>query len=352
MSHQSRRLTTLTWGALPLLALTVLVSLDHVPGTSIDLTVPYAAQGPGPTIDTLGAVDGKQVVEITGAQAQPTDGHLNMTTVSVRSHMTLAQALGRWLLTDDTLVPIEQVFPPDKSPEEVTQANTIAFSNSEASATVAALNHLHRALQVEVADVLGQSAAEGTLKAGDVIRAVDATPVDRPGQVRDAVARHQPGEQLALTIERDGARRDVTVTLGSDPEDQTAPLLGILMSSASADGIAVDYNLSDIGGPSAGLIFSLAVVDKLSPGSVTGGKFVAGTGTIAEDGTVGPIGGIEHKVTAAQEAGAEVFLSPAANCQAALGGKHDSMTVIKVDTLDSALRSLHDYAEGKQVPTC
>lgn len=308
MSHQSRRLTTLTWGALPLLALTVLVSLDHVPGTSIDLTVPYAAQGPGPTIDTLGTVDGKQVVEITGAQAQPTDGHLNMTTVSVRSHMTLAQALGRWLLTDDTLVPIEQVFPPDKSPEEVTQANTIAFSNSEASATVAALNHLHRALQVEVADVLGQSAAEGTLKAGDVIRAVDATPVDRPGQVRDAVARHQPGEQLALTIERDGARRDVTVTLGSDPEDQTAPLLGILMSSASADGIAVDYNLSDIGGPSAGLIFSLAVVDKLSPGSVTGGKFVAGTGTIAEDGTVGPIGGIEHKVTAAQEAARRSFV--------------------------------------------
>lgn len=103
------------------------------------------------------------------------------------------------------------------------------------------------------------------------------------------------------------------MVLGKNPHTGKG-LLGVILVSVPADGATIEYNLEDIGGPSAGLMFTLAVVDKLSPGELTGGKFIAGTGTISESGEVGPIGGITHKIRAAKDAGAEVFLTPAANC--------------------------------------
>ena len=114
----------------------------------------------------------------------------------------------------------------------------------------------------------------------------------------------------------------------------------------------MNYNLNDIGGPSAGMMFSLAVIDKLTPGALNGGKFVAGTGTINEDGEVGPIGGIVHKVHAAQEAGAELFLAPADNCAEAVSRDTGDMVVAKVHTLDDAIEAMQNFAEGNAVETC
>ncbi|MBX8996629.1 PDZ domain-containing protein [Corynebacterium testudinoris] len=339
---------------MPVLALFALVSLDHVPGTEISLTVPYAAEGPGPIFDTLGDVEGVPVVEIDGA-GEPVDdtaGQLQMTTVSVRTNMTLSQAIGRWLTTDDTLVPIEQIFPPDLSQEEVEQSNRQAFSSSEASATVAAMNHLGRPVQVVVADIVEDSAAEDVLESGDVIVGVDGQPVDRPGQVQDQVRAKKPGDSVDLALVRDGQPENVTVTLGENPRDAAVPMLGILMNSEPTDGIDVSYNLQDVGGPSAGMIFSLAVIDKLSPGELNGGRHVAGTGTISEDGTVGPIGGIVHKVQAAEADGAELFLAPAVNCSEAVSRDHGDMVIAKVSTLDDAIAAMSDFAAGRDVATC
>ena len=114
----------------------------------------------------------------------------------------------------------------------------------------------------------------------------------------------------------------------------------------------VTYNLQDVGGPSAGMMFSLAVIDKLTEDDLTEGHFVAGTGTISEDGTVGPIGGIEHKVEASQEAGAELFLAPAANCEAATSRDHGDMVIASVETLDDAIHAIEDFASGAEVKTC
>src|SRR5699024_8233544 len=147
MKIWNRRNRTIALGAAPVVVLVTLLGLPSIPGTDIDLTVPYAAEGKGPTFNTLGEEGGKQVVEVTGAETSKPAGHLNMTTVSVHTKLTLGQALARWLTTDDTLVPIGQIFPANKSPAEVQQQNQAAFAASESNATTAAMNYLNKPLE-------------------------------------------------------------------------------------------------------------------------------------------------------------------------------------------------------------
>lgn len=342
----------MVWGAIPVAALAALLSLDHIPGTSISLTVPYAAEGPGPMFNTLGEASGEPVVRIDGAETDPTSGNLNMTTVSVRTNMTLPQAFGRWVATDDTLVPLEQVIPRDVSEEQLQQYNQQAFTASEASATVAAMNYLGRPTQVVVAQVVDGAAAADHLQGGDVIAAVDGKAVSKPGEVQDLVRAKHPGDSVELTATRDGQERKETVTLGENPDKEDVAMLGIYMTSEPADGTHVEYNLNDVGGPSAGMMFALAVIDKLSPGELTGGHDIAGTGTIAEDGTVGPIGGIQHKIAGARDAGVELFLAPADNCDEVLKTKTGSMKVAKVSTLTDAVTAMDDFSAGRDVVSC
>ena len=347
-----RRLRTLTWGAIPVALTGALLSIDRIPGTDITLTVPYASEGPGPVVDTLGEVEGMQVVEVKAPETFEPSGQLNMTTVSVRTNMTMAQALGRWMFTDDTLVPIENIIPQGKTDEEVQEANQQAFTQSESAATVAAMDYLNKPVRIEVAQVLGDAPAADSLHEGDIITAVNADPVSEPGEVQEKVRELAPGDEVTLDIVREGKDSTVTVTLGAHPEDEDTPLLGILMMSVPTEDISVDYNLQDIGGPSAGMMFTLAVIDKLSTEDLTGGAVVAGTGTIGEDGQVGPIGGIAHKVRASRDAGAELFLSPAENCAEATSRDTGDMVVAKVHTLDDAIAAMRNFADGEEVETC
>ncbi|MDY3128124.1 MAG: PDZ domain-containing protein [Corynebacterium sp.] len=348
----NRRLKTLALGLIPTIALGVAISIDRIPGTDMSLTVPYAAQGPGPTVDTLSAVDGKDVVEIDGARTYPTSGHLNMTTVAVRTNMTLSQAIARWLTTDDTIVPLETVIPTGSTDEEVSQRNHQAFVQSEAAATVSAMNYLNIAVEVVVDSVLDESAAAGEVEPGDVIAAINGTAVSKPGEAQKLVRALAPGDTVTLSLVRGGKDIDKDIVLGQHPEDSALPLLGVTMTSQPADGMDVSYNLQDIGGPSAGMMFSLAVIDKLTADDLTGGHFVAGTGTIGEDGAVGPIGGIKHKVRAARDAGAELFLAPIANCSEAMTGKPGNMQVAAVGTLSDAIAAIDAFRTGTEFPTC
>lgn len=342
----------MVWGAIPVALLTAALSLDHIPGTDISLAVPYAAQGPGPMFDTLGEVGGEPVVAIDGAETDDTSGVLNMTTVSVRTNMTLPQAIGRWLGSGDTLVPINQVFPKDLSEDEIKEYNQQAFVSSEASATVAAMRYLGRPTVVVVHDVVEGSAASGVLEAGDEILSIAGRDVTKPGEVQETVRSHAPGDGVGLTVRRGGEEHELSVTLGADEQDDARPLLGILMSSAPADGVSVTYNLNDVGGPSAGMIFALAVIDKLSPGELTGGRVIAGTGTIDESGEVGPIGGIDHKIAGARDKGVELFLAPEGNCNDARRVDSGEMVVAAVATLDDAVKAMDDFAAGREVATC
>ncbi len=327
----------------PIVAFGVLLAL---------VTVPYVSLGPGPTFDTLGKIDGKQVVDIEGTDVQKTSGHLNMTTVSQRDNLTLGQALTLWMSGREQLVPRDLVYPPDKTKDEIDKANNQDFKRSEDSAEYAALGYLKYAPAVTVETVSKDGASAGKLKEGDAIDAVNGTPVSDMKQFQALMEKTKPGDEVVLDFRRKNAPPGVTtVKLGSAP-DKEQGVLGIGVVEAPWAPFTIAFNLANIGGPSAGLVFSLAVIDKLTTGDLSGSEFVAGTGTIDADGKVGSIGGITHKIVAAQEAGATVFLVPAENCDEAKSAHEDGMDLVKVENLGGAVDALKALSAGGEAPRC
>ncbi|GAQ70107.1 Lon protease [Streptomyces turgidiscabies] len=337
------------------------------------ITVPYSELSPGPTVNTLGDHGGEPVLQITGHKTYATTGHLNMTTVRVTSadyKMNLVEAVYGWLSHDNKVVPHDTLYPDGKTEEQSTQENAEEFSQSQESAKVAALDKLGVPVQswVIVATVVKGSPSEGVLHAGDVIKAVDGTAVKVPTDVAKLVTKHKPGEKVVFTIvpaaEQAAAEkakraatktRDITITTTkSDDDDAQRAIVGISAGTDHTFPFTIDIKLADVGGPSAGLMFALGIYDKLTPGSLTGGKFVAGTGTIDDDGVVGPIGGIEMKTVGARDKGAQYFLTPADNCAAAASDTPEGLTLVKVATIGDALNALKDIRSGDtgDLPKC
>lgn len=315
--------------------------------------VPYVALGPGPTYNTLGEVGGNQVVDIQGTQTYPTAGNLNMTTVSVRDGVTLFGAVGLWVNGRDALVPRETIYPPDKTPDQIQQQNTQQFQQSESSAVVAALKYLDYPFSVQVAAVTTGSPADGVLAPGDRITAVDGTAVSTAAAVTAALANSRPGQSVRVSYTRGGTPGAGTVVLGTRPDAGAKQgFLGISPKDTPDVPFTVKIGLADVGGPSAGLMFALGVVDKLTPGELNRGAFVAGTGTIDAGGVVGPIGGIAFKLVAAREAGASTFLVPADNCAEALSNAPSGLQLVKVGSLSDAVQDLNALAVGKAAPSC
>ena len=336
---------TLLVALVPILAFGVLLSV---------VTVPYVSLGPGPTFDTLGEVDGKKVVDIEGegADVHPTSGHLNMTTVSQRDDLTLGQALTLWMSGREQLIPRDLVYPPDKSKDDIDKANNTDFKRSEDSAEYAALDYLKYPSAVTVETVNDDGPSAGKLQPGDAIDGVNGKPVVNLDQFQELMKDTKPGDNVVLDYRRKNAPAGLTtVTLGKNP-DRDSGYLGIAVRDAPWAPFKIDFNLANIGGPSAGLMFSLAVVDKLTTGDLNDGKFVAGTGTIDGDGKVGSIGGITHKMVSAREAGATVFLVPADNCDEAKSAHEDGLELVKVDTLSQAVDALHALSAGGEPPRC
>jgi Lon-like protease len=339
----NRRILTLIVALVPIVVFGVLLAV---------VTVPYVSLGPGPAFDTLGEVDGKQVVDIKGTQTHPTSGHLDMTTVSQRDDLSLAEALTLWLSGQQQLMPRDLVYPPGQSREEIDKANDADFKESEHSAEYAALGYLKYPQAVIVAAVNDPGPSVSKLQAGDSVQAVNGTPVATVEQFTSYLKNTKPGQQVTVDFRRKNASPGVAqITLGSN-KDRKYGFAGLSVMNAPWAPFVVDFNLANVGGPSAGLMFSLAVVDKLTTGSLAGSKFVAGTGTIKPDGTVGRIGGIVHKMTAARDAGATVFLVPAENCYEATSDKLPGLQLVKVDNLGGAVNALHAVTSGGQPPSC
>jgi PDZ domain-containing protein len=337
------------------------------------IKVPYSELSPGPTVNTLGDHDGEPVLQISGRRTYPTTGNLNMTTVRVTSadyRMNLVEAVYGWLAHDNKIVPHDTLYPDGKTEEESTQENAEEFSQSQESAKVAALNELDIPVKswVVVATVQKDSPAQGSLHAGDVIKAVDGTAVKEPADVAALVTKHEPGEDVVFTVvpakEQAAAEKehraatgaeDVTITTTvSDDKGEKRAVVGITAGTDHTFPFTIDIKLADVGGPSAGLMFALGIYDKLTPGSLTGGQFVAGTGTIDDDGKVGPIGGIEMKTVGARDKGAKYFLTPADNCAAAAKDTPSGLRLVKVDTIGDALDALRDIRDGDtaDLPKC
>lgn len=314
--------------------------------------VPYVALGPGPTYDTLGEINGRTVVAIDGETTYPTDGHLNMTTVSVSDGMTLFDALGKWVSGRYAIVPREEIFPPTKTEEQVEQENAQAFQDSETNAEAAALTFLDYPTVVVVNTVVDDAPADGNLEPGDEIFSINGIEIHSADQVREVLGAAKPGQQVEVRYQRDSTTGTADITLGAHPDDGQRGFLGVAPANHPDVPFDITISLADVGGPSAGLMFALAIVDKLSPGELNGGEFVAGTGEIDSDGNVGPIGGIPFKMAAAKDAGATVFLVPENNCLEARQRAPDGLRLVKVSTLTDAVSSLDVIRNGGDAPSC
>lgn len=347
----SRRSATLGVAGVLLVALVAVAAL---------FPVPYVVYSPGPVENTLGEYDGQKVIQVEGAPTYPTSGNLDLTTVGVTRASTelgLLSALRAWVDPRYAVVPRELVYPDDVTSEQVQQENAEQMSRSQESSKVAAIRKAGGTVpeSVVVEAIVEGSPAVDRLKAGDVIRTVDGTAVTAAEQVRDLVQRHQPGEEVVFDVERDGEPTTVLVPTAAKADDPAVAVVGVSPAAGYDFPYEVEITLGeDIGGPSAGLMFSLGIYDTLTPGELTGGEHIAGTGTLTAAGEVGPIGGIQQKIVAADDEGAVAFLAPADNCAEASGARNGDMRVVRVATLDEAVTAVEAIAAGDLdgLPTC
>ncbi|MEH0972723.1 PDZ domain-containing protein [Micromonospora sp. CPCC 205546] len=335
-----RRGVTVLLGAL----LTALLSIGV-----LGAPIPYVVLGPGPTVDTLGKENGKEVIQVNGRETSTSAGQLRLTTVGVQPSVKLRSAIQGWFSDDEAVVPRELVYPPGESREEVEERNAEDFKVSQTSAETAALRELGYPVRVVVKNVSADGPAADVLKSGDVLTSVDGQPVPLAARLTELIRAKPAGTVLEIGYTRAGAAATAEVT---SREQDGRPRIGVEIEQQQPHPFTLNIDLEDIGGPSAGLMFALGIVDKLTPDDLTGGKVIAGTGTIDDSGQVGPIGGIAQKLVGAKDAGAVAFLVPAANCAEAVRNPQPGLPLLRVGSLDEALTALETLRAGGQPTRC
>lgn len=319
---------------------------------------PYVVERPGPVIDTLGdvQVEGEDVpvLAISGAESFPTTGSLSLTSVTLiggPEHPTKWLSLVAPLFDrDQRIAPRTEFYPEGVSEEQRTAVNTAMMGSSQTQAAAAAARALGEPVtaRVLVADVLADGPGEGVLEPEDEIRTVNGASVSDVDELRAAVA--EGGDApVELGILRGGDAVTVSV-VPETPDGSDTPVIGVSIGVDYDLPFALDSSLEDIGGPSAGMIFALAIYDKLTPESLTADRDIAGTGTIDGEGRVGGIGGLPQKIAGAATADAELFLMPAENCGDLPKRLPDDLVITPVATLDDALSAVSAFTSGEDVP--
>ena len=340
------------------LALVLLVSAGLI-------KVPYVLLTPGPAFSTIGEVEGQKFISISGAATYPTEGDLFMTTVSEfggpSEGIDVFQAIWGWLNPTQEVSPREAYYDESVTEEENRAQNVEAFSSSQTYAVGAALKYLGLPVQesVVITSITEGTPAAGLLKAGDRVISVDGQVVATPKEVATHVREQPVGSALNFRVVRNGNELTIQVISAAKADDPSTeenedglPYVGIGLDMHYQGDFSVDFAQTGIGGPSAGMMFSLGIVDMLTTGALTQGKQIAGTGTIDGDGNVGPIGGITHKLVGARNVGATLFLAPKLNCDEVIGNIPDGLTVVPVETLTQAVNAIKDYNAGKSLPVC
>jgi PDZ domain-containing protein len=349
------RLTRQTWLALvsacAFVVLALLIALSPVP---------YVVYSPGRAYDVLGVDDqGRPLLSIEGTDTFPTHGKLHMTTVAMTrsdANTSLPEAiLAYWLPKRDAL-PRDAVYDPGKTSDQVRAEERLMMDTSQQDAVVAALRAADQPVEAlpVVSSVTVSAPAHGRLQPGDLILAVDGVSTSTPGEVRDAIRSGAVGEVMTITVERDRRTLPVEVRTSAGNSDPKVPVIGIEIGIGYRYAPRVHFGVDDeVGGPSAGLVFAVALYDQITPEDLLRARSVAGTGDIDADGRVGPIGGLQQKIASAEGVGATVFLVPAGNCRD-LAGLRTSLELIRVDTLDDAITGLRyaGSATADRVPRC
>lgn len=326
------------------------------------LPVPYAIEAPGPTVDTLGSQgtgeDAEPLIRVDGAKTYPTTGELRMVTVSTSGGpgypVLLGDVLRSWLSRADSTVPAEVLFPPSASRDDLDKEGQAQMTSSQENATVSALEELGYTVPTTllVDGTVEGSGADGQLLKGDVLVALDGTDVGSMRDLARALDARTPGDTVEVGVTRDGARVDVPVVTREGTDG--TPVLGVYLDPSFEYPIKVSFTTKDIGGPSAGTMFALGIIDKLTPEDEANGQVIAGTGTMDLTGTVGAISGIRQKMIGATRDGARWFLAPASNCDEVVGHVPDGLRVVRITTLHDARLAVEAIGKGaaQDLPTC
>jgi PDZ domain-containing protein len=308
--------------------------------------LPYYAFRPGSVRDT------STLISVDGAPTYDADGSISYTTVSLR-RVTLIGLIAGWLDDDVDIKSRDDVLGP-RNADENRQLNLALMDTSKEVATQVALEKLGYDVPVSVTgdivlEVSKDTPADGKLAPGDTIVAIDGEKIDDPDDLSRLLGDNKPGDQVEITIQPFNTtaskdREDVSMELAPKPDDPDHGMMGVQVQPTGVKfdfPFDVQFDTGDVGGPSAGLAFTLGLLDLLTPGELTGGVGVAATGEIHSDGTVGPVGGTGQKAAAVREQGLDVFLVPTADYDEAIKHAGD-VKIIKVDTLDDALKALAD----------
>jgi Lon-like protease len=326
---------------------------------SVLAPVPYVILSPGPTLNTLGESSGQPLITIAGHKTYPTTGHLNMVTVSYTggpgTDVNIFSALAAWLNPDEAVVPEAELFPPGQTQQQAQQQDTAEMTGSQQTATAAAFTFLGIPFQtvtlVTVAQTQQGYGAYNVLQPGDIITAVNGKPVTSDGVLQNLIRSHPAGTTLQISVDRNGTTKQFAITTKTLDGN---PIIGVGIEDQYQYKFpfTVKYDINDIGGPSAGMMFALGIIDKLTTDNLADGKFIAGTGEITANGQVQAIGGIQQKMAGARDAGATIFLAPASNCSDTQGAIPVGLQVVKVSTLSQAVQYLEAIKAGKPVPSC
>lgn len=316
---------------------------------------PYVVERPGPVVDTLGEVtvddQAEPVVSFPEAQTYPTSGTLNLLTVQIlgspdqrRSWLSLLPAV---FDPSQRIAPLTDFFREGETSDDRDAQNTALMASSQTTAAAAAFRQIGADVGVvlTVAEVADGSAADGVLQPGDRLVTLDGDAIESFAMLREGTIAAGEGGQLRLGIERDGEARDVELS-PTIPEGGDEPLIGATVATDFELPSEVDFSLEDIGGPSAGMVFSLAMYDRLTPGELLDGITVSGTGTMTDTGEVGPIGGLEQKMWAASRAESDLFLMPLGNCADVPDRVPDGLRVAPVASLAEAIDAVSAAASG------
>jgi PDZ domain-containing protein len=325
---------------------------------------PYVIEQPGPVYNTLGEVSfgGERVplIDIPDVETFPTEGSLDMLTVTVSGNR---EQLPSWIEVataafdpSKAVVPVDEVYPVGVTQEQSNEQGRLDMENSQREAVAAALGELGYDLDgtVLVVDVQPDLPADGVLEPDDQLVSVNGETFADVTGLREKIADNGVDQPAVIVLIRDGEEQTVELTPTLAADGETA-VIGVFVAGEYQFPFDVHIQLENVGGPSAGMMFALGIIDKLTPGALNGGADVAGTGTITGSGEVGPIGGIRQKMWGALRAGADWFLAPASNCTEVVGHIPDGLTVFSVQTLDDAIAALDTIAndgDTSALPTC
>lgn len=323
---------------------------------------PYVIDKAGPTYDTLGPIEiedtSLEMILISGADTYESSGELLMTTVT---RLGNPEALPGWLDVvqgwvdpSRSVIPVDVAFPPGTTLEETRQAAELDMSNSQQDAVAAALDYvgIRFGSSLVVSQALEGGPSEGVLVPGDVVRAANGAEVDSVSALRQLISESGTTRPVNISVIRDERLMDIEIIPRMTDGPDRVPMIGILLARSYDFPIEVEIALENVGGPSAGLMFTLGIVEKLTENEITHGQIVAGTGTINAQGDVGPVGGIRHKMLGAKEDGAVWFLAPEGNCPDLVRFIPDGLRVVPVSSVDEAVDALEKLGSGESTGFC